>query len=170
LFQEGDGLKYVAQLYALSSRLRRPCLRLRILQQVLGLDTRFSRDIVHGVVCLAFDVLEELSGGPVIGREHRVDGAAEPPPFGRFDSAPEDSIDSRMHLKEVADCSGTAEVECGIQCLELEPSAVGLPGLDSYDESTRLEADALFGTGRKRRPSDPIGEESRQARVLYYYR
>ena len=32
--QSGDGLAYVRELYALSARLRRPCLRLRILQQV----------------------------------------------------------------------------------------------------------------------------------------
>ena len=45
-----------------------------------------------------------------------------------------------------------------------------LPGLDAYDEATRMDADALFGTGRRERPSDPIGEESRRARVQYYYR
>ena len=33
-----DGQAYVAQLFAITSRLRQPCLRLRILQQVLGLD------------------------------------------------------------------------------------------------------------------------------------
>ena len=56
-----DGQAYVAQLFAITSRLRQPCLRLRILQQVLGLDERFSRDIVHGVICLACDVVESMA-------------------------------------------------------------------------------------------------------------
>lgn len=55
-----DGLSYMTVLYSLVSELRRPCLRLRVLQQVLGLDCRFSRDIVFGVVCLAYDVVESL--------------------------------------------------------------------------------------------------------------
>ena len=42
--------------------------------------------------------------------------------------------------------------------------------LDGYDEATRLEADALLGSGVPRRPSDPLGEASRRGRVMYYYR
>ena len=35
---------------------------------MLGLDTRFSRDVVHGVICLAFDVLEDMGGGRLRSR------------------------------------------------------------------------------------------------------
>ena len=72
--EEGDGLRYIEQLYMLSSKLRKPCLRLRILQQILGLDTRFSRDIVHGVVCLAFDVLEDMSNVKKSGKPRAPPG------------------------------------------------------------------------------------------------
>ena len=47
--------RYVAMLYDLVSNLGRPCLRMRMLQEVLGLDARFSRDITFGVVRLTFD-------------------------------------------------------------------------------------------------------------------
>ena len=39
-----------------------------------------------------------------------------------------------------------------------------------YDEATRLEADALLGTPRPRRVSDPVGEPSRRSRIMYHYR
>jgi hypothetical protein len=60
-----DGLEYLELLYQLVSGLRKPCLRLRVLQQVLGLDglgARFNRDIVHGVICLGYDVVEAMAG------------------------------------------------------------------------------------------------------------
>ena len=60
-----DGLEYLELLYQLMSGLRKPCLRLRVLQQVLGLDglgARFNRDIVYGVICLGYDVVEAVVG------------------------------------------------------------------------------------------------------------
>lgn len=56
-----DGTTYTQQLRAIVAELRHPCLRLTILQQVLGLDESFSRDIVFGVVCLAHDIVDEMS-------------------------------------------------------------------------------------------------------------
>ena len=70
---------YIQKLYDLSSALRRPCLRLRILQSVLGLDTRFSRDVVHGVICLAFDVLEEMGAAKAPRRDGGVEETTPPP-------------------------------------------------------------------------------------------
>ena len=141
--ESGDGLEYIAQLYALSAKLRKPCLRLRILQQILGLDTRFSRDIVHGVVCLAFDVLEEMSSG---GEARKGGGArSRPPPPPIAAAGP----------------SQTTSVE-----------DASLERLDSFDEATRLDAEAVLGVVHANRshPSDPLGESSRQMRVQYYYR
>ena len=70
-------------------------------------------------------------------------------------------------------------------------------GLAGYDEATHLDAEALFGPTASvpsvvpsavrasaqhaaqqapgppaltRRPSDPVGEQSRRSRVLYHYR
>ena len=63
----------------ISSALRKPCLRLRILQQVLGLDTRFSRDIVHGVVCLASDIVERMAEDD--DGAHRVHERSDLPQF-----------------------------------------------------------------------------------------
>ena len=140
--RSGDGLEYIEKLYALSSRLRKPCLRLRILQQVLGLDTRFSRDTVHGVICLAFDVLEEMSGRK--RRRQDDDGAPAAAP---------------------ADAPAAAE--------DMDVGARASVGLDltEYDEATQLEADAVLGTASERpRPSDPVGEKSRKARITYHYR
>ena len=34
-----------------------------MLQDILGLDGRFSRDITYGVVCLAFDIVESMARG-----------------------------------------------------------------------------------------------------------
>ena len=147
--RSGDGLAYLEKLYALSSRLRRPCLRLRILQQVLGLDTRFSRDTVHGVICLAFDVLEEMSG------RKRKHGA----------SVPE---------TRAGGASSGAPAAPGATSLASFPSTTrqtsGLD-LDEYDEATKLEADALLGTASEHaRPSDPVGEKGRLCRIQYHYR
>ena len=36
---------------------------MKMLQEVLGLDGRFSRDITFGVVCLAFDIVEAMARG-----------------------------------------------------------------------------------------------------------
>lgn len=36
--------------------LRSPCLRFHILRDVLGLDFRFSRNVLHAIVCFAFDI------------------------------------------------------------------------------------------------------------------
>ena len=52
----------------LSPELRRSPPAPRPPPQVLGLDTRFSRDVVHGVICLAFDVLEDMGGGRLRSR------------------------------------------------------------------------------------------------------
>ena len=151
--ESGNGLEWLAKLYQLTSRLHKPCLRLRILQQVLGLDTRYSRDIVHGVICLAFDALEDISNRQNTGggrRSEMSDGRA--PPVG----GPTQSQLEKQPLLKVSDDS------------EEEGSALDL---DGYDEATRLDADALLGSPRRgRRPSDPLGEESRRARVLYHYR
>ena len=61
-----DGVAYCRQLREIVGALRRPCLRLRLLQMVLGLDRldgAFSRDVVHGVVCLASDIVERMADG-----------------------------------------------------------------------------------------------------------
>lgn len=143
--QRGDGVEYIEQLYRLSSKLRKPCLRLRILQQVLGLDTRFSRNIVHGVICLAFDVLEEM--GAAKAPQRRNDAAET----SASSSSSSDPIEP-ARLEESGDEMGSTL------------------NLDGYDEATRLDADALLGSSVPRRPSDPLGEESRRGRVMYYYR
>ena len=77
----------IEQLYRLSSKLRKPCLRLRILQQVLGLDTRFSRNIVHGVICLAFDVLEEMGAAKAPQRRNDAAETSAPPRRRRIRSS-----------------------------------------------------------------------------------
>lgn len=143
-------MRYIEQLYELVSRLRRPCLRLRILQQILGLDARFERHIVHGVICLAFDVLEDLGGGrPRDDASHRS-GAAEP------------------RWRASGGALATKRLAGGGALLDL----------DGFDEATHLEAQALFGRGddgkheggTRDRPSDPLGDESRRGRVRYFYR
>ena len=114
---------------------------------MLGLDERFSRDIVHGVICLAFDVLEEM-------------GAAKAPQ-GRNDAA------------ETSASSSSSSSSDPIEPARLEESGDEMGStlnLDGYDEATRLDADALLGSSVPRRPSDPLGEESRRGRVMYYYR
>ena len=58
-----DGVEYVTMLYALVSQLRQPCLRLRMLRQVLGLDERFSIAVIHAVACLAVDIVEDIADG-----------------------------------------------------------------------------------------------------------
>ena len=74
LQQAADGHTYVAMLYELVSKLRRPCLRMRMLQEVLGLDHRFSRDITFGVICLAFDIVESIArGAPAPPALHGLD-------------------------------------------------------------------------------------------------
>ena len=208
--ENGDGLAFITQLYAISSRLRRPCLRLRILQQVLGLDTRFSRDVVHGVVCFALDILEDMSGGPqktAARTDIPQSRAAAPAGHPAIPPPRHPAIPPPRHpaipLRPSAAGAPLPPPECGPSAPLLRNSSfdklggeggaaalpvvedhpypvVGdhpypvmegeLPGLDAYDEATRMDADALFGTGRRERPSDPIGEESRRARVQYYYR
>jgi len=74
-----DGVEYCRQLRAIVGTMRRPGLRLRLLQMVLGLDRldgAFSRDVVHGVVCLAGDIVEGMSGqeGPRSELTVRRDG------------------------------------------------------------------------------------------------
>ena len=160
--QRGDGLAFVQQLYALSSRLRRPCLRLRLLQQVLGLDTRFNRDIVHGVICLAFDVLEEMGGGgggSIGGAATGVSASASGGGSCEHAGAP---LRRSPSGREVADIA--------LSCQQDSRRGAALD-LDGYDEATRLDADALLGPpAPERRPSDPVGEESRGHRLNYYYR
>eukprot|EP00440_Ansanella_granifera_P024336 gb/GFBE01026436.1/.p1 GENE.gb/GFBE01026436.1/~~gb/GFBE01026436.1/.p1 ORF type:complete len:450 (+),score=71.63 gb/GFBE01026436.1/:1-1350(+) len=51
-----SGEPYVRQLYDLVNSLHSPCLRFRVLREVLGLSERFSRSVVHGIVCLAYDI------------------------------------------------------------------------------------------------------------------
>ena len=103
---------------------------------------------MHGVICLAFDVLEDMSKG----------GAK--PPFGGG----------------VAGVGGVGEFGVGgVGGVggQAQPRAITDTGLDldGYDEATRLEAEAVLGCpGVPRRPSDPLGEESRRSRVQYYYR
>jgi hypothetical protein len=120
--RHGDGLQYIRQLFALSSKLHKPCLRLRILQQVLGLDTRFSRDVVHGVICLAFDVLEDMSGQP-----HGTNGS-----HGRG-SRPADVTPSDNDGRSNA--SGTLDLDGYVSCCAQRSGAMPvippilLPGL-----------------------------------------
>ena len=171
--RQGDGVEYIEQLYKLSSKLRKPCLRLRILQQVLGLDTRFSRDIVHGVICLAFDVLEQLGGKakrptptPTAAAAATTKAAAA----GATVVAAATPLESPSSPSlSVASSSGTIDASSGSSGSSSHESA-GALNLDGYDEATRLEADALLGSGVSRRPSDPIGDQSRRGRVMYYYR
>ena len=107
--------------------------------KLINLDTRFSRDIVHGVICLAFDVLEDISGERGKAQKAAHAGAAAAGP----------------------ECEPSILSPLSFQGLEL----------DEYDEATRLEADALLGSPRQQhRPSDPIGEDSRRARIMYHYR
>jgi hypothetical protein len=74
LAEANDGLSYVSVLYDLVSQLHRPCLRLHILQDVLGLDDRFSRDITYGVTCLAYDIVERMQhGGAMAVGSHGLD-------------------------------------------------------------------------------------------------
>lgn len=69
-----DGLAYTSMLYELVANLHRPCLRMRMLREVLGLDERFSRDITFGVVCLAFDIVETMArGAPQPPAAHGLD-------------------------------------------------------------------------------------------------
>ncbi|CAE7216885.1 unnamed protein product [Symbiodinium natans] len=51
-----DGDAYVRELCEVVHALRSPCLRFRILRDVVGLDDRFSRNVVHAIVCFAFDI------------------------------------------------------------------------------------------------------------------
>lgn len=51
-----DGESYVRELYEVVQALRSPCLRFHMLRDVLGLDRRFSRNVLHAIVCFAFDI------------------------------------------------------------------------------------------------------------------
>jgi len=51
-----DGEAYVRELCEVVHALRSPCLRFRILRDVVGLDDRFSRNVIHAIVCFAFDI------------------------------------------------------------------------------------------------------------------
>jgi hypothetical protein len=139
---------------------------------VLGLDTRFSRDTVYGVICLALDVLEGMAR--VCGTGAVAGGSG-----GGRSGSDANEVDG---ARGGADCTGGTggDARTGSCVLNL--------GLDSYDEATRLEAEALFHernvppAGQSalittaelstlaQRPSDPVGEHSRRNRVLYYYR
>jgi len=56
-----DGNAYFACLSALLSGLHQPCLRLEMLKDILGLDDRYDRDAVAGVVNLALDIIRSLT-------------------------------------------------------------------------------------------------------------
>ena len=157
-------------------------MRLRILQQVLGLDTRFSRDVVHGVICLAFDVIEEMSGGASHSSAHaspRASPKASPQTRRHFAAAAAAAAASPSSSSSSRPASPSMDV--GID-LDLGGAGAGAGGaasaivgegldLDGFDEATRLEADALLGPARPRsRPSDPMGEQSRRGRIAYHYR
>jgi len=51
-----DGESYVRELYEVVRALRSPCLRFHMLRDVLGLNWRFSRNVLHAIVCFAFDI------------------------------------------------------------------------------------------------------------------
>ncbi|CAJ1404453.1 unnamed protein product [Effrenium voratum] len=51
-----DGESYIRELYEVVHALRSPCLRFRMLRQVVGLDERFSRNVLHAIVCLVYDI------------------------------------------------------------------------------------------------------------------
>lgn len=51
-----DSESYVRELYEVVQALRSPCLRFHMLRDVLGLDRRFSRNVLHAIVCFAFDI------------------------------------------------------------------------------------------------------------------
>ena len=204
--KRGEPLEFISQLYKLSSKLHKPCLRLRILQQVLGLDTRFTRDIVHGIICLAFDVFEDMGGAISGGADEDVgtdlggDGGARnnggadtspvdpldlhprrpsaldlgiydlgaPPPGSALDAS-RDKSPSSQPTSPLRFSSPSAQRTGGSHGPSSPPAGTGLD-LDGFDEATRLEADALLGTGVPRRPSDPVGDGSRRTRVAYSYR
>jgi hypothetical protein len=52
-----NGMEFASRLYELVDDMRRPNLRFRLLRRCLGLDDRFSREVVFGVVCLFYDML-----------------------------------------------------------------------------------------------------------------
>jgi len=194
--QRGDGLEYVSQLYQLSARLRKPCLRLRILQQVLGLDTRFSRDIVHGVICLAFDVLEDMGKGGGVAARSSGSGAGAGGTGGTGGTGDTDgSAGARDNFIGGSSSSWTSSPPCATASALPREASMG-SCLHKYDEATKLDAEALFGAQHGahtessytaaytspthlatlgppalvKRPSDPVGESSRRNRVAYYYR
>jgi hypothetical protein len=183
--EKGDGLEYIGKLYELTRRLNKPCLRLRILQQVLGLDSRFSRDIVRGVICLAFDALEDISNrarhrssspsaaaattsidtSSVPSEAAQVPSLLNTPLFGNLENEPSLSPSSSLASPPSPPSSASSPTAAP----SVEPLCATLD-LDGYDEATRMEADALLGSPRPRRPSDPLGDENRRVRVLYHYR
>lgn len=57
-----DCVAYMRQLCAIVGSLCRPCLQLRLLRQILGLDGLFSLEVIFGVVILAFDIAEDIAG------------------------------------------------------------------------------------------------------------
>uniref|UniRef100_A0A7S1S4D9 Uncharacterized protein n=1 Tax=Alexandrium catenella TaxID=2925 RepID=A0A7S1S4D9_ALECA len=61
-----DVLHGMTKLYALVSSLHHPCMRLELLQQILGLDDRYNLEAVAGVASLALEVVSDALhfGGP----------------------------------------------------------------------------------------------------------
>lgn len=59
-----DGKSYVRHLLTQVSSLRQPCLRFSILRDVLGLGEQFTRDVLHGTVSLAFDIVSNPRQSP----------------------------------------------------------------------------------------------------------
>mmetsp|Transcript_13538 Transcript_13538/g.23867 ORF Transcript_13538/g.23867 Transcript_13538/m.23867 type:complete len:583 (-) Transcript_13538:223-1971(-) len=53
---------FFRQLYDLVNSLHSPNMRFRQLRRVLGLDERFDRKVVHGIVCFAYDILLPEAG------------------------------------------------------------------------------------------------------------
>uniref|UniRef100_A0A7S4BMW9 Uncharacterized protein n=2 Tax=Chrysotila carterae TaxID=13221 RepID=A0A7S4BMW9_CHRCT len=166
-----DGLQYISMLYELVSRLHRPCLRLRVLQQVLGLDERFSREIVFGVVCLAHDIVDRME----TPEANALDAANVDQCCGCYGSSVE--MGRRASYPEAGatpNCGGQVQLQRSrtLPAVLAPPQdRTSLTNLIDFDEAIHLEAEIILGpTSVKSHTSDPLGDEWRRYRMLSGFR
>lgn len=57
-----DHLEFFKALQELVALLLHPCLRLQVLQSILGLDPSYSRDMIADVVALVYEIVREMHG------------------------------------------------------------------------------------------------------------
>lgn len=72
LLKTGDLISALRSLHALTSELMHPCLRLRMLQQILGVDARYDVQAVIDVAALALNVLSGISSAGAELEKHPV--------------------------------------------------------------------------------------------------